>query len=189
MQYLLPCECGARSPVEVGQAGQQILCNCGRRIEVPTMRVIRTLEPADGNASSFGTGARLAWGPTRGFIFSLGLLIAAIGGIGGAGLAWLQSRIEPVDHSREFARQIDEMGPYEAFYEWSQHLNRGLMQSPPQEVLEQQRKRSMQRWSKIGLIAAALGGVASAIALLVPARAGAPRAPLPRPAGQASPSR
>src|SRR5262245_17169414 len=41
--YLLACQCGKSTPVEVGQAGGQVICECGARLDVPTLRQMRHL--------------------------------------------------------------------------------------------------------------------------------------------------
>jgi hypothetical protein len=42
--FLLPCECGKEIPVEAGQAGETIICECGTKIEVPQLSELKTLE-------------------------------------------------------------------------------------------------------------------------------------------------
>ena len=47
-KYLLPCSsCGKKIPLEVGQAGQQIECDCGASLDVPTLSGIRELKRAE----------------------------------------------------------------------------------------------------------------------------------------------
>jgi len=44
-KYLLPCpSCGEKIRVEVGQAGQEIECQCGAGLDIPTMAGIRALQ-------------------------------------------------------------------------------------------------------------------------------------------------
>lgn len=45
--YLLPCACGRKTAVEPSQAGQNIECACGARVEVPTLGQLRQLERAE----------------------------------------------------------------------------------------------------------------------------------------------
>ena len=48
MKYLVPCPaCGRKSGVATGQAGQILQCACGEQFEVPTIRKLRELEPAE----------------------------------------------------------------------------------------------------------------------------------------------
>src|SRR5690349_6213020 len=41
--YLLNCSCGNQIPVEIGQAGGQAACSCGRLVDVPPLRQLRHL--------------------------------------------------------------------------------------------------------------------------------------------------
>ena len=45
-KYLLTCECGKTVPVEVGQAGEQVACQCGAKLDVPPLRKLRHLPVA-----------------------------------------------------------------------------------------------------------------------------------------------
>ncbi len=48
LRYQLPCEkCGRVHPVETGQAGGVIFCDCGVKIRIPTMLKIKRLQPWD----------------------------------------------------------------------------------------------------------------------------------------------
>ncbi len=48
MKYLLPCPaCGTKTPVATGQAGQMLQCSCGKQFEIPPIRKLRDLEPAE----------------------------------------------------------------------------------------------------------------------------------------------
>ena len=81
MKYLLACpSCGAKTPVETGQAGQSIRCNCGNSIEVPSIRAMRTLE-----AQGEDLPAIPRWSMRQGFVF-LGLAITAAALVLGAGV-------------------------------------------------------------------------------------------------------
>src|SRR5262245_43414249 len=72
MKYLLACpSCGAKNPVETGQAGQSIRCSCGNTIEVPSIRAMRSLEP---QGEDVPVGPR--WSTRQGLVF-LGLAITA----------------------------------------------------------------------------------------------------------------
>lgn len=52
-KYLLPCSCGANIPVSRSQAGMNLPCpQCGKKIEVPTIRQMSTLEAVDASVST-----------------------------------------------------------------------------------------------------------------------------------------
>jgi hypothetical protein len=45
VKYLLDCpECHSKIPVQAGQAGQRVQCNCGQYLEVPSIRRLHELE-------------------------------------------------------------------------------------------------------------------------------------------------
>jgi hypothetical protein len=75
-QFLLPCACGQKLRVSNAQAGEQVSCVCGSRLNVPTLRGIRQLEvvPAEANVR-----AAPGWSRVQGAMFAAGLLAAAIG--------------------------------------------------------------------------------------------------------------
>ena len=75
--FLLPCECGQTTPVQVSQAGQSLRCACGRALTVPTMRGIRELKPAEVEPSKKVT--ERSWNQTRGMIFGAGALCIIAG--------------------------------------------------------------------------------------------------------------
>ena len=81
MKYLLACpSCGAKNPVETGQAGQSIRCSCGNMIEVPSIRAMRSLEAQGEDAPVVPR-----WSARQGFVF-LGLAITAAALVLGAGV-------------------------------------------------------------------------------------------------------
>lgn len=47
MEYLLTCDCGTQHKVSRSQAGQEIECNCGKAVSVPTLRGLSELPPAE----------------------------------------------------------------------------------------------------------------------------------------------
>src|SRR5262249_12676509 len=71
--YLLPCVCGKTVPVDVGQAGGQVVCTCGTRLDVPTLRQLRHLSQAPTEEPERGS----AWGQRQGII-AAGLILALL---------------------------------------------------------------------------------------------------------------
>jgi heme/copper-type cytochrome/quinol oxidase subunit 3 len=60
--YLLPCTCGQSTIVSAAEAGQSIRCVCGAPLEVPTLRGLRGLEPAEAAAGKpITTRDRVEW--------------------------------------------------------------------------------------------------------------------------------
>jgi hypothetical protein len=119
-KYLLNCGCGATLPVDVGQAGERVACQCGAMIEVPPLRKLRHLPvapvPAEKSAS---------WNPRRGVVAAL-VILAAI-----PALVALWSRLtepkvarfEPATYSRNVEERLKAIGPLQAWQEWVQHYS------------------------------------------------------------------
>ena len=126
-KYLLPCECGQGVPVDASQAGQLVTCPCGKQLEVPTLRGIRELAPAEGIDDSVPRESD--WGPIRGAVFVVSL-VSLLVGMGLAAYGY-QQMIKVADVSRDqeqqiFARAIDQTTPTELFTAWQRMREEGL---------------------------------------------------------------
>lgn len=42
MEYSVHCECGRSHPIQATQAGALLLCQCGRRVDIPTLSSLRS---------------------------------------------------------------------------------------------------------------------------------------------------
>jgi hypothetical protein len=107
MKYLLPCSnCGHKTTVETGQAGQMLQCVCGQQVEVPTIRGMRELETQGGE-----TVSQPRWNRRRGFMF-VGGVITAIGLLL-AGYVWIAwpRLVDPAAIERE----LQSMPPFATF--------------------------------------------------------------------------
>jgi hypothetical protein len=82
-RYLLPCTCGRRLTVTAAQAGDLLLCECGQRVEVPTLRHLAGLEQVDD-----APPRERAWGARQGLIFLGATLIV----LAGMAFVWLKFR-------------------------------------------------------------------------------------------------
>jgi hypothetical protein len=71
--YLLTCQCGKTIPVEVGQAGERVACECGNEVEVPTLRKLRHMPVAKPQAGD----ERAAWNAKKG-VAAAGLIFAGL---------------------------------------------------------------------------------------------------------------
>jgi len=76
-QYLLPCACGKKVPVEPPQAGGLVRCECGAELEVPTLLALRRLERADSRLHPVSSST-VAWGARQRIVF-VGTIVCAIG--------------------------------------------------------------------------------------------------------------
>jgi hypothetical protein len=63
-KYLLTCACGNNLPVEIGQAGEQVACTCGAKLDVPPLRKLRHLPLATATSDR----PLSAWNARRGII-------------------------------------------------------------------------------------------------------------------------
>lgn len=126
-KYFLPCECGKGIAVDVRQAGQQIACECGQLLEVPTLRGIRALEPVGEIEPSSRQTAD--WNSSRGTIFAGSLILFVIGGIvsyfGYAGLRATPNISREVERE-SFDTSIDAMSLDEMYDTWQHVRTEGL---------------------------------------------------------------
>jgi len=162
VEYLLPCECGRKLPVQSRQAGQKVHCECGRAIVVPTMRDLGRLEQRH-NSDAAVVGP---WS-TRSALIALGLLVTLIGVGLTAYVYWKMPRFDPVATGRE----VNGMSPYET-WQWWRYYERGIPRYPSDELIEaKQRELYLRRWSYFtigigifGLVIVLLGALAPALA-------------------------
>ncbi len=81
-QFLLPCDCGAKIPVNRSQAGMSLPCpHCGKSIDVPTIRKLAAF--ANAAPVQKETKTNSSWkflGPVAALGFLVGLVGLAYGG-------------------------------------------------------------------------------------------------------------
>jgi hypothetical protein len=89
MKYLVPCSaCGVKTPVELGQAGQTMMCSCGQPLEVPSVRALRQLEPVAEEKVAAAT-----WNRRKGLVF-LGSALLALAVLAAAVLLFVRPSID-----------------------------------------------------------------------------------------------
>jgi len=71
-EYYLPCDCGKRVIVSVGDAGETVRCLCGKELDVPRLRDLRELEPRE------TVSPDREWNKPQAVVFTVGGLISAI---------------------------------------------------------------------------------------------------------------
>jgi hypothetical protein len=119
-KYLLTCNCGAALPVDVGQAGERVICQCGSSVEVPPLRKLRHLPMETGP-----TEKSASWNARRGITATL-IILAAI-----PALVALWSRVsepkvasfEPVAHTRNVEERLKRATPLQAWQDWVQYYS------------------------------------------------------------------
>lgn len=127
-KYLLACTCGQSLPVELNQAGRSITCNCGKTVEVPSMRLLRQLPTCDEPDSS--AQRRPAWNLTAGSFFAVGLLVAVLAAMvaGGMQLRYQQfASLKPAKQElTQWVNELETASPEQLFDEWNESREFGL---------------------------------------------------------------
>ena len=110
MKYLVPCPaCGNKNPVELAQAGQAVVCTCGKSVDVPSIRALRQLEAVDDNVRP-----PRAWSKRQGLLF-LGGTIAVIAGIAAAALFVLRPTTTGLVDPAAVRKEVDSLPADEGF--------------------------------------------------------------------------
>ncbi|MEX2188559.1 MAG: hypothetical protein WD875_17255 [Pirellulales bacterium] len=81
--YLLDCKCGKQTPVAPSQAGGEVRCACGAKVDVPTLRAMRRLPVAEQRAQaeqSVWAGRQRLW--------VVGAVLIAVGAVLGGYMRW-----------------------------------------------------------------------------------------------------
>ncbi len=165
-QYLLPCSCGRRLPVDLSQAGNLIRCECGEQQEVPTLLRLKQLEPAGSNQASRIGSQESSWG-TRHRIAFVGALACLAGLILAIGSFATRPRI--ID--------VAEYPPIATLQLW-ESLKQGIDLPPaPLEVALFSRIHWHHRWTLAGLVVAVVGAAAMIVSLALGHRSLARRPP------------
>ena len=157
--YLLPCSCGNKVRVDVGQAGGQVECTCGKTLAVPTFRGLKQLEVAPPLASDVVDARR--WPPLYAGMFSIGLLITllsliviAISLVQYASIAEVLEDKSPYIFKYE-SEQIDEMPIDHSLDLWRDLRDKGPGEpvDAPWVLAQQQEKSIWQRIRIAGVLA------------------------------------
>lgn len=151
-RFLLPCVCGRQLPVNAAQAGDQLQCECGQRIEVPTLRHLAALERVEEAAPRRVKN----WGVRQGLVF-LGASIIAI-----AAVCLLVLQLERPEriHEQLIRTNIENMSPADVWRTWP-ILEQGIRRSLyPGEVSVMARNLlDIHAWEQWRTTALAVGGI------------------------------
>ncbi|MCA9126232.1 MAG: hypothetical protein KDB22_04065 [Planctomycetales bacterium] len=132
MGYLLNCDCGREHTVQTSQAGQEIACQCGQTVKVPTLRSLTTLPPAEPEKSSRKNvvDSQGIWQGWRGPAIAM---CSAACLVAGAFASWFLLQRALIDTSynadEEIARSnlvFDEYSPEELSLVWNSYEELGL---------------------------------------------------------------
>jgi hypothetical protein len=130
MRYLLPCACGRQIPISTTQAGETLVCECGRSLMAPKLRELRQLPEAPGEDLP---RLREPWSRQQGVLFASGFVLLLLSGTI-LGVTIFQRnqlhteapRIAP-DRLDEYLAQIDKNTPLQNFELWqNEMLEQGL---------------------------------------------------------------
>jgi hypothetical protein len=171
--YLLPCSCGKKIPVDAGQAGAKVMCDCGQQLAVPTYRALKDLEQEKPVAAGAAAAETSDWNAIRGVMFSFGLLVSLIAAVlicyhlytywlmWDGGEAWKQ------DHLKEMREGVDYLAPADALADFQDMATKGLTVDgvPPWSQVATMRDSS-RRWLLAGLVTLGIGLVSLTASLI-----------------------
>lgn len=130
--YYLPCTCGKNVVVDSALAGATTNCQCGRTLQVPTLRELRLLQPVVA-ATPAPTKAQSSARP-MGCLFGALLAAAVIAGLSAFGAWFLRQQIDTsytIEKDLvEGNKKIDGMAVDQAYELWKNFDQVGL--GPPQ---------------------------------------------------------
>lgn len=164
-KHQLSCgSCGETHLVDVSQAGQTIHCPCGAKIEIPTLRALRSLPLASKQTAP--TAESMGWSRRHGAAFAVGLLAATLGMFAAAIFVPMRLNIDTrppdFDAAAEAHAAIEAMTIDETWDAWRDARDQGLPPYMPPPHVEVRRYA----WQLNFLIAIAVlmivGGVGAA---------------------------
>jgi hypothetical protein len=120
-KYLVECTCGNKLPVEMGQAGSQITCTCGNLVDVPTLRKLRHLPPAE---TQVARPAASTWSARKGVITASLLLAGGLALVNG--WSWYTQPKVPVFDAAFYqdkfvADRLSKMTPTQSWHAWIEY--------------------------------------------------------------------
>lgn len=151
-QYLLSCECGQQHTVDQTQAGESLVCSCGRTLDVPQLRVLRTLPAA--TSESGATKQSSSWTVWHGAAM-LAVIVALIG----IGVIFALPRAALPSATKEtILLDLDKKQPKDIWLLWA-FLQSGIDTAPDptmQRLIKDKAQIKALRYVAIGGTAAAL---------------------------------
>ena len=166
--YLLPCACGQSINVSAAKAGQQVRCECGALVDVPTLRGLAELPRPASKAPRRGT----AWNNRH----RLALVLVVLAGLSLAVAAKLAASLppSPTTHStQEFEAWASGASPEVVFNMYNQFRG-GLTHSVEND--ESQAQRTLMVGAIITAVGFAGGCLIFAVLAQVLRRPGPPSA-------------
>jgi hypothetical protein len=149
--------------VETAQAGQSLVCGCGRTLEVPTLRGLRLLQRIE---TVTRAPTRSGWNALQGTVFATGVvvLLCSLLFSGYTSLIRMQidTRLPSPEALLDFLPDLEKMPPERLFEFWTSCRDVGLPPGLSPHVTVCRYAASLERSRLIGLAAAA-GGLGIAV--------------------------
>jgi hypothetical protein len=119
-KYLVECNCGNKLPVDIGQAGGRVTCTCGNLVDVPPLRQLRHLPPAEVEKER----PKASWNARKGVITASLLLVGAIAIANG--WSWFTQpkipKFDPVAYQRDVVEQrLNKITPTQSWLWWVEY--------------------------------------------------------------------
>ncbi len=130
MDHQLTCTCGKIIRVSRSQAGQELACECGQKLQVPTLRGFGQLPLADSEPNATAVAERKAWGGWRGTIFATACAVFVLSFLPCAYYLYIRSQIDTsytvADEIAAGNSNYDAMGMEMLVAEWTRFERSGL---------------------------------------------------------------
>ena len=157
-KYLLPCTCGKSAVVERRQAGTTVSCECGKPLEVPTIRGFSALSLAERQEPE----PPPLWGLWQGLVF-LGLMIA----LPAFAFSLYEYRQIPTLNETLVEEMTMRLQPADSWYMWKVY-EQGMPKNPSIESVAVIRGiKTLKLWINIALVIGVGGLLLSAAGLVV----------------------
>jgi len=141
-RYLLPCpNCSQKLTVSLVQAGEHVACECGTNVDVPTMRELRMLSPAEDNLEPQKTG----WNTRRGWLFVIGVMFILFAGLAHWQINPMRKRLDiQAPQYEELNVDLDKISLRQAWMTWKQFRGVNLdFRNTPEFIANQKRHREL----------------------------------------------
>ncbi len=130
MDYQLTCNCGKIIRVSRSQAGQELTCECGQKLQAPTLRGFAQLKVADSQADTTAVAEQKAWGGWRGTILAVACALFVITALPCAYFLFIRSQIDTsytiTDEIEAGNLNYEAMGIEMLVAEWTNFERNGL---------------------------------------------------------------
>jgi hypothetical protein len=166
-------------PVELSQAGQELRCECGATVAVPTFRQLRELPLATAAAAKSDAAPR-KWGARQGTI-AASLIIAGLLLLGAAASRITEPQLpqfHPEARNKQVSGEIDKLAPAEAWKIWTENYRQlaysgfAPMQHELSDIIQQVIDQHRRIQSALAVLAA-ICGVVAFIVFAIPIRSAA----------------